>query len=252
MVPASRRAREEFKGDKTMSEDSIAGAGVLVAAYTDEETAKKVLDNARDAKKNGEFDYDDAAVIRKDSEGKVHIDETGDLTAAKGAGIGALVGAVIGALAGPAGAAVAAAEGAAIGAGGGAAVGALAGSKDEGIDQEALETVGGAMPVGTSALAVVTSQKLVEITQDKLPKSSAIVAEELAATIGERLEAGQNTLLALALTLEGVVATEVVSSPTELAIFGIAATRDTVAAGGAVATEEGIATGGAIATGSDS
>lgn len=219
-----------------MSESEIHGTGVLVAAYTDEEAARKALENAKEAKKKGDIKFDDAVVIRKDSEGKVHIDETGDLSVAKGAGIGALIGAVVGALAGPAAAAVAAGEAAAIGAGAGAATGALAGAPDEGISKESLEKVSGAMPAGTSALGLVSSQELAELTQDKLPKSSALIADDLAATIGERLGAGEDTLLAIGLTPAGALATEVVSSPTELAIFGIAAAGGTIAAGGAVAT----------------
>lgn len=230
-----------------MSGTDNPAIGILVAAYTNEEAAATALENVKQAKKDDKIEFEDAAVIRKDSDGKLHIEETGDLSVAKGAGIGAIVGAIIGALAGPAGAAMAAGEAAAIGAGTGAATGAIAGSPDEGISDDSLEKVGGAMPAGTSALTVVTSQALVEETQDMLPKSSAVVADDLATTIGQRLGAGQDTLLAVGLTPDGVIATDIVSSPDELAIFGMASTGDTVAVAGTVATEDGVAAGGAVA-----
>ena len=66
-------------------------------------------------------------------------------------------------------------------------------------------------------------------------------AEEIAYTIRESLAARQDILLGLAITEEGVFARRVVSSPSMVAVFGVAATADGVVAGGAVATADGVA-----------
>ena len=72
------------------------------------------------------------------------------MSTGKGAGIGALVGGVIGILGGPAGIAAGAAAG--------AAIGAIGAHTDGGFDQNSLKELGGALPAGSSALAVTTSQ----------------------------------------------------------------------------------------------
>jgi hypothetical protein len=101
--------------DETTNE-GVAGVGLLVAAYVDERGADNALEQLKQAKKAKQFYYDDAAVVRRSAEGKVHVKETGDMSTGKGAAIGGLVGGVIGLLAGPVGWAVL----------GGAAVGAIA------------------------------------------------------------------------------------------------------------------------------
>ena len=122
-----------------MSDDAadqgVAGVGLLIAGYTDEKGADGALDALKQAKDAGAFAYDDAAVIRRDADGKVHIKETGDMSAGKGAGIGALIGGVFGLLGGPAGVALAA--------GAGAAIGGIAAHSDAGFNNETLERIGG-------------------------------------------------------------------------------------------------------------
>ena len=73
-------------------DEGVAGVGMFVAAFVDERAADAALEGLKEAKRSGEFYYDDAAVIRRDAEGKLHIKETGDMSTGKGAGIGALVG----------------------------------------------------------------------------------------------------------------------------------------------------------------
>ena len=88
--------------------------GLFVAAYVDELGADNALNQLKQAKKADQFYYDDAAIIRRSAEGKVHIDEKGDMSTGKGAGIGALTGGVVGVLGGPGGVIGGAAVGAAI------------------------------------------------------------------------------------------------------------------------------------------
>jgi uncharacterized membrane protein len=222
--------------EKTNVEQSegTAGVGLFVAAYVDERGADNTLDALKQAKKQGQFYYDDAAVVRRSAEGKVHIKETGDMSTGKGAGIGALIGGVIGLLGGPAGVA--------LGAGAGAAIGGIAARGDAGFDNDSLKEIGAALPSGTSALAATTSKEFVEAVRKQAPEGQTLtMAGEIAAEFSERLNARQDVLMAMVLTEDGVAASKVVSSPSEVAVFGIAATEDGVVAGQAVATEAGAA-----------
>jgi uncharacterized membrane protein len=176
---------------------------MLVAAYVDELAADQALDQLKEAKKRGEMYYDDAAVIRQDPHGKVHIKETGDMSTGKGTGI------------------------------------------DAGFSNESLKEIGGALLPGTSALAAVTSKDFVEAVRKQTPKTETLsAARDLATAIQDRLRARQDTLIALAITEAGIAATQVVSSPSELAVFGIAATEDDVVAVAGVATPEGAVVAG--------
>ena len=209
---------------------------MLVAAYTDPNAGAQALDALKDAKSQGAFDYDDAAVVSRDADGNVHIKETGDMSTGKGAGIGALIGGVIGILGGPAGIA--------IGAGAGAAIGGIAAHSDAGFNNETLERIGAALPAGTSSLAVTTSRDFVEaVRQEAGDDNVASAAEEISAGIKASLEAGQDTLVALVITEDGVAATRIVASDEAVAVFGIAATEGAATAGGVVVTEDGVAAG---------
>ena len=215
-------------------EQGIAGVGMFIAAYVDELGANQALDNLKQARNDGEIYYDDAAVVRCDAKGKVHIKETGDMSTGKGAGIGALIGGVIGILGGPG--AVAA------GAAAGAAIGAIAAHTDGGFDQNSLKKLGGALPAGSSALAVTTSQDFVEaVRKESTDEDTLSLASDIADQINAHLSARQDVLMALVITEAGVAATKVVSSPDEVAAFGIVATPDGVVARAGVATPDGTA-----------
>ena len=91
---------------------AVPGVGFLVMAFNDEKAADQALDAMKQAKKQKQFYFEEAAVIRQDVKGKVHYHETGDMGKGKGAGIGALVGGVLSLLGGPIGLAVGAGIGA--------------------------------------------------------------------------------------------------------------------------------------------
>ena len=145
--------------DQTSS--GSVGVGMILAAYVDEEAADQTLDNMKKAKKQGSFYFDDAAVVRQDSKGKVKIKETGDMTTGHGAGIGALVGGVVGILGG--------AAGIALGAAAGAAIGGIAAHTDGGFDHDSLKELGGALVPGSSAIAATTSKEFVENVREAVP-----------------------------------------------------------------------------------
>ena len=222
------------------TDQGMAGVGMLLAGYAGENAADDTFDDMKQAKDAGTFYYDDAAVVSRDDSGKVDIKEHGDMSTGKGAGIGALIGGVIGILGGPAGVA--------IGAGAGAAIGGIAAHSDAGFNNETLEKIGGALPNGTSALAVTTSKDFVESVRDQqTDEDTMTLAQDIADEISGNLNAGQDVLIALVLTEDGVAATKVVASDDAVAVFGIAATEGAVTAGGVVATDEGAAAAQATA-----
>jgi len=211
---------------------------MFLANYTGQNDADEAFENLKVAKDYGQFYYDDAAVVSRDADGKVSIQEHGDMSTGKGAGIGALVGGVIGILGGPAGVA--------IGAGAGAAIGGIAAHSDAGFNNVTLEKIGGALPNSTSALAVTTSKDFIESVRSQATDADTLtMAQDIADEISSNLKAGQDVLMALVLTEDGVAATRVVASDDAVAVFGMAATDEGAVAGSVVATDEGVAAAGA-------
>ena len=210
--------------------EGTAGVGLFVAAYVDERGAENGYEQLKQAKKSGEFYFDDAVIIRRSAKGKVHIDEKGDMTTGKGALIGGLIGAAVALFTGPGGILA------------GAVIGGVAAHGDAGFDNDSLKEIGGALPSGTSALLATTSKKFVEeVRKQAAPEQTLSVARDIATEVNAQLTARQDVMMAMVLTEDGVAATKVVSSPTAAAAFGIAATQEGVVAGQAVATEAGAA-----------
>jgi uncharacterized membrane protein len=206
-----------------------------VAAFRDEEVASQVAEAVKDAKSRGEIYYKNLAVIRKDTEGKVKIKETGDMGGGVGATIGAIAGGALGLLAGPAGLAAGAAAGAVIG-------GAGAALHDAGIPDERLELVGDVLGPGNSAIIGIFEQvKVDKKTMKQIDQGAAEAVEALAADIGATLKGGQDVAYALAVTEDGVVAKRGAVGDEAADIQGLVITEEGVVAGAAVATEEGVA-----------
>ena len=68
---------------------------VIIAAYNDQEGAKKALGELKAAQKDKVIAIKDAAVIWKDKDSKLHVSETGDMTGTRGAAYGGVAGAVL-------------------------------------------------------------------------------------------------------------------------------------------------------------
>ena len=216
------------------ADQGVAGVGMLLANYTSKDGAAAAYESLKGAMDSGQFYYEDAAVVSRDVDGTVSIKEHGDMTTGKGAGIGALIGGVIGILGGPAGIA--------IGAGAGAAIGGVAAHSDAGFNNETLERIGGALPNNTSALAVTTSKDFVEVVRSQSTGEEALtMAQDIADVINDNLNAGQDVLMALVLTENGVAATRVAASDDAVAVFGMVATDEGATARAVVATDEGVA-----------
>ena len=214
-------------------QQGVPAVGFLVMAFLDETAADQTLDAMKQAKKQGQFYFEDAAVIRQDAQGKVHYHETGEMAKGKGAGIGALVGGIVGVLGGP--------VGVALGAGVGAAVGAAA-SGDKGFRNESLGTVGVALKPGTSAIAAITSHDFLRAVQKQVPIEDIRAAvARLAAELSARLEEKKNVAIGLLLAENLIAVREIAANEEITEVIGAVVTSDAVVAGAAVATADGVA-----------
>ena len=184
-------------------------AGILVSAYTDESAAKDVLGKVEEAKKEKSFQFWDVAVIRKDERGRYYYDETRDMSAPKGAGIGAVIGGLIGITGGPAGVV--------IGAGLGAVVGGFFANADGGINDERLADVGHALECENSALLIVSDQEYLRDMRAYADSEDTMVAvRKLTEGIAEHMRRGEN--VAYLITAAGrSVSCHEVAGGTELA-----------------------------------
>jgi uncharacterized membrane protein len=219
----------------------IPAVGFLVVAFTDVTAADQALDAMKDAKKQQQFYFEDAAVITQDAQGKVKYHETGDMGAGKGAGIGALVGGVIGILGGPAGVVA--------GAGVGGAIGAAFAAHDAGFKNANLQTVGLALKPNTSAIAVITSHDFLKAVQQQVPiEDIRTVVSNLAAELSAQLAAGKCVAIGILLTPDGLGIKEIAADETSAQVVGAVITPDAVVAGAAVVTADGAAYDVAAAT----
>ena len=210
---------------------SVAAVGFLVIAFTEETAGDEALNAMKEAKKQHQFYFENAAVIRQDAEGKVHYQETGDMRMGRGAGAGALIGGILGILGGPAGVA--------IGASAGAAIGAAATHGDAGFKDESLKTVGLALKPGTSGVAAITSDAFLKAVQKQVPvEDIRRMVSNLAAEISARLNEGKSVALGFILAETGLAFKEVAVSEKSAEVVGLVITNDTVVAGGAVATAD--------------
>ncbi|NTU86083.1 MAG: DUF1269 domain-containing protein, partial [Chloroflexales bacterium] len=118
---------------------------MVVASFASEDGADNAIDTVKQVLKEKHVKVREAAVIRNDANGKLHIRERGDLRAGGGAASGAAMGAAVGIFGGPLGALIGGATGAAIG-------GLTAKLRDTGVPEERIKEIGASLVPGTSAL----------------------------------------------------------------------------------------------------
>jgi uncharacterized membrane protein len=202
---------------------------IIVAAFQDEKAANEALNELKQLKKEKLIDIQNAAVIRKDEKGKIHIRETADMGGGKGAAIGGVAGAAIGLLAGPA-LVVPVAVGALVG-------GLTAKLRDSGFSDQRLETLGEGLQPGTSAIIAVVEHKWVDEVRKEMEEEGAdLVTAALQADIAAQLEAGHEVAYTALATQEG------------LALGRQAAGEDAAEGGAVVITDEGVFGGRYVAT----
>jgi uncharacterized membrane protein len=206
---------------------------IVVAAFQDEKSADEALKVLKQAKRERMIGLQDAAVIRKDEKGKLHIKETEDMSTGKGAGIGALIGGVIGLIGGP--------GGVILGASLMGLVGGLVASKDSGIKDERLEKLGDGLQPGTSAIVAIVEHKWVDEVRKELEEQAKdIFTEELSADIATQLEEGKEVAFT-AISAEGYTEVDRVAADEDVAeVSRLVVTDEGVEAVAGVITEEGV------------
>jgi uncharacterized membrane protein len=137
-------------------------SNLIVLDFDGIHTADEVLNKLRSLQKEHLIDLEDACVVERDKDGKVHIKQAVNLTAlgaARGGSMGALWGTLVGILF------LNPLAGMAIGAVAGASAGALSGSLTAyGIDDDFVKKLGETIPVDSSALFVLVKS----VTEDKV------------------------------------------------------------------------------------
>jgi uncharacterized membrane protein len=202
---------------------------IIIAAFQEEDAADQALKTLKEAKKEKLISIDNAAVIRKDDDGKLHIKETADMGGGKGAGVGALVGGAIGLLAGPLGVAAGSALGAAVG-------GITAKLYDGGFKDDRLRQIGTSLEPGTSAIiAVIEHRWVAELERELAEEGADVTTAALAADIAEQLQKG------------GEVSYTAISGEEGFAAGRIATTDDEAVVSGFIATDEGVVAAAGVA-----
>lgn len=205
---------------------------IIVAAFQDENKADQALKTLKEAKKEKLISIDNAAVIRKDEEGKLHIKETADMGGGKGAGIGTLVGGAIGLIGGPVGVVAGGALGAVVG-------GLTAKLYDGGFKDDRLRQIGTSLQPGTSAIiAVIEHRWVAELERELAEEGADVTTAVLAADIAEQLQKGGEVSYTALSSEEGLVAGRVATTDEEAVVSGFIATDEGIVAGAAVADLE--------------
>ena len=226
---------------------------VVVAAFQDEQGAKAALKELKEAKKQKLIKIENAAVLRKDEKGKLHIKETADVGGGKGAVFGGVAGAAVGLLAGPA-LVVPAAVGALVG-------GLTAKAIDGGFKDDRLKKVGEGLQPGSSAIIAVVEHKWVDQVIKEMANAGAdAFAEDVGADIAAQLEAGHEVAYSALATQEGLVAERQAGGEDEVeggrivvddtGAYGarFVATKDGFAAEAIESTDEGVVAAAVVGT----
>jgi len=202
---------------------------LVVAAFKDEDSAKEALMELKQAQKEKLIKIENAAVLRKDERGKLHIKETRDMGGGKGAVLGGVGGAAIGLIAGPA-LVVPVAVGALLG-------GLAAKLRDSGFSNQRLEALGIGLQPGTSAIVAVVEHTWVAQIEEALAEAEAdVITAEIQADIAQQLEAGHE------------VAYSAIASEEGLALGRVAGGEDEVEGGALIIDDTGLYGGRFIAT----
>jgi uncharacterized membrane protein len=226
--------QSSYKGDFQMSDVPVQ---VIVAAFQDEKAAKGALTALKQARREGLIKIENAAVLRKDAKGKLHIKETHDMGGGKGAAFGGVGGAAIGLIAGTALAAP-------------VVVGALVGGlvaklRDSGFSNKRLENMGQGLKPGTSAIIAVVEHTWVAKVEEALAEAQAeVITAEIQADIASQLEAGHEVAYSVIASQEGVEASRVAGGEDMVEGGKLVVDESGVYGGRFVATEEGFAVKG--------
>ena len=120
---------------------------LVVITFDEENEAREAVHALRNIEKAGRLNIEDTAVIRRDEDGKIHVDNQVSGAVKGGAAIGGILGLIIGGILFPIGGLI-------LGAVGGAAVGKM---MDTGVDKKFVQDVSNSLQPGGSALFVTST-----------------------------------------------------------------------------------------------
>ncbi len=152
---------------------------VIVAAFDGMDSAKEAFDDLKQLEKEKSIKIENAAILRKDHDSKLHIRDVKDMTGTRGVVLGGVTGAIVGVIAGPVGWVAL----------GGAAIGGLVAKlKDGGFDNSRLEQWGDRLQPGTSALVAVVDHIWVRDVEAALKeKARDVMTLEISDNIAAQL-----------------------------------------------------------------
>lgn len=155
---------------------------VIIAAFDGIDSAKDAFDDLKQLEKEKSIKIENAAILQKDDDLRLHIRDVKDMTGTRGAVLGGVTGAIVGAITGPVGWV----------AFGGAAVGGLVAKlKDGGFDNSRLEQWGDRLQPGTSALIAVVDHIWVRDVEAALQETARdVMTLEIGDEIASQLEKG--------------------------------------------------------------
>jgi len=207
---------------------------LIVAAFQEEGAAKAALKELKALKREKLIGIQNAAVLRKDEKGKIHIKETADMGGGKGSVLGGVAGAAIGLIAGPA-LVVPAAVGALVG-------GLSAKLRDSGFSNERLKALGEGLQPGTSAIIAVVEHKWVAQVETAMAEAGAdAITASLQADIAAQLEAGHDVAYNALATQQGLALSRVAGDETGVEGGNVVITEDVIEGSRFVATKDGFA-----------
>jgi uncharacterized membrane protein len=179
-----------------------------------------VYQELKQARKDGVIRIQNAAVLRKDADGKLHVKDVYDMGGGKGAAIGGVLGGVLGLVAGPVGWAALA---------GALAGGAIAKHADGGLSDARLKKLGEGLTPGSSAIVAVVEHVWVGEVEAALAEAGVdYVTEALSEDIAAQLATG------------GQVSYTAVASDQGIATSRVATQGDEAQMGAVVASGEGV------------
>ena len=193
---------------------------LIVSAFRTENGADEALSDLLLAKRVQLVKLHAAATVRRDSAGKLHIKERGDVGTGKGAASGAALGAVIGIFGGPIGMALGGAAGAAIG-------GLAARLVDTGIPDDRLKQIGTALTNGSSAIVALIEFSIVDEVRTELRRAGGdLIAQAITADIAAQLAAGKDVAYSALSGSQGAVVTRTTGDEHSIDVHGVAASAE--------------------------
>lgn len=144
---------------------------VIATFENDDERAEQVLQRVRELTKQKTIVLHNVATIAKTKDGKVRVNDVGDVKGKQGAVFGAITGALVGLVGGPVGAVAGAVAGAATG-------GATAKLADYGVSDKLIKEVQHGLQPGSSAIIVYLEIAWLDKAITMLEKNGAVVYHE--------------------------------------------------------------------------